>query len=94
MSVHLRPEHTDDDSPQLLMLPSETSHVVQAGLEFPVGGAQTPHHLQVLLSLPLHNVPQKHLEFLILILPGLEHLKASHHYLHKHKVHLGGRIIL
>lgn len=81
MVLYLRPQHTDDDGPQLLMLPSETSHVIQTGLELPVSWAQTPHHLQVLLSLSLHNVPQKHLQFLILILPGLEHLEAGHHHL-------------
>lgn len=83
LKVYLRPQHTDDDSPQLLMLPSETPHVVQSGLKFPMSRAQTPHHLQVLLSLPLHDVPKKHLQFLILILPSLEHLEASHHHLHR-----------
>lgn len=79
--LYLRPQHTDDDGPQLLVLPSETSHVIQTRLELPMGRAQTPHHLQVLLTLPLDDVPQKHLQLLVLVLPSLEHLEARHHHL-------------
>ncbi|TNN61009.1 hypothetical protein EYF80_028787 [Liparis tanakae] len=35
MVFHLRPQHTDDDGPQLLVLPSEPSHVIETGLELP-----------------------------------------------------------
>lgn len=41
---YLRPKHTNDDGSQLLMLPPETSHVVETGLELPVRGAQAPNH--------------------------------------------------
>ena len=29
MVIYLRPQHTDNHSPQLLVLPSETPHVIQ-----------------------------------------------------------------
>lgn len=77
--THLWPQDSDNDSPQLLMLAAELPHLVQAGLELPVRGADAPHHLQVLLPLPLDDVPQQHLELLILVIPRLEDFEAGHH---------------
>ncbi len=81
--THLRSEHTNDDGSQLLVLPSEAPHVIQAGLELTVGRTETPHHLQILLPLPLHNVPQEHLQLLVLVLPRLEDFETRHHHLRR-----------
>ncbi len=82
---YLRPEHTNDDGSQLLVLPSEAPHVIQAGLELTVGRTETPHHLQILLPLPLHNVPQEHLQLLVLVLPRLEDFETRHHHLRRRR---------
>lgn len=87
MLWYLRPQYTNDDGSQLLVLPSETPHVIQPGLKLTVSGTETPHHLQVLLSLPFHDVSQKHLELLILVFPRLEDFKTRHHHLQKTEAH-------
>ena len=76
---HLRPQHPDDDSPQLFVLAPELPHLVQAGLELPVGRVDSPHHLQIFFPFPLDNVSQQHLKFLILVIPSLKNFKARHH---------------
>ena len=54
-------------------------HLIKSSLKSLVGRVYPPNHLQTLLSLLLHYVPQQCLQFFILIIPCSEHFKASHH---------------